>query len=104
MTWAGLGYLEGKAALPQPPQDPVLGADLRDGREPSDRQHVALLPVAHQERLVVGPLLADGAMPMPGGKLHKGSNVAANSRPIGAGSPSWGIAVTVTSLRYAFRR
>lgn len=60
MTWAGLGHLEGKAALPQTPQDPVLGADLRDGQEPSDRQHVALLPVAHQERPVVGPLFADG--------------------------------------------
>ena len=31
-----LRYLEGKAALPQPPQDPVLGADLFDGKEPAD--------------------------------------------------------------------
>ena len=53
----GLGHLEGKAALPQPPQDPVLGADLRHGQEPADPQHVALLPVAHQERPVAGPLL-----------------------------------------------
>ena len=55
-----LGHLEGKAALPQPLQDPVLGADLRDGQEPADPQHVALLPVAYQERPVVGALLAGG--------------------------------------------
>jgi hypothetical protein len=36
----------------------VLGADLRHGQEPADPQHVALLPVANQERPVVGPLLA----------------------------------------------
>ena len=56
----GLGYLQGKAALPQPSQDPVLGADLRDGQEPADPQHVALLPVAHQESPVVDPLLVGG--------------------------------------------
>ena len=56
----GLGHLEGKATLPQPPQDPVLGADLRDGQEPADPQHVALLPVAYQESPVVGSLLAGG--------------------------------------------
>ena len=54
----GLGHLEGKAGMPQPPQDPVLGADLRDGQEPADPQHVTLLPAAHQERPVVGPLLS----------------------------------------------
>ena len=57
----GLGDLEGKAALPQPLQDLVLGADFGDGQEPADPQHVALLPVAHQEGPVVGSLLAGGS-------------------------------------------
>jgi hypothetical protein len=45
---------------PQPPQDPVLGAHLRDGQEPADPQHVTLLPAARQERPVVSLLLPGG--------------------------------------------
>jgi len=60
-----LRRLEGKAALAQPPQDPMLGADLRDGQEPADPQDVTLLPGPDRRR---------------------------------------GLAVTVTSLRCAFRQ
>jgi hypothetical protein len=52
-----LGYLERKIALPQPPQDPVFRAHLGDGQEAGDAQHVALVPVTHEEGLVVDPLL-----------------------------------------------
>ena len=37
----------------------MLGANLRDGEEAGDAQHVALEPVTHEEGLVVDPLLVD---------------------------------------------
>jgi hypothetical protein len=45
--------------------------------------------VAQNVRLLV-PCSPAGAMSAPGGKPHKGSSAAANSRPAGAGPPSWG--------------
>jgi hypothetical protein len=52
-----LRHLKGESSLPQPPQDPVLGADVLNGQEAADAQHIPLLSPAHKESPIVGPLL-----------------------------------------------